>query len=52
MQEIIEFLISNKLAIIILISFLVVLLISIIVFFVPKRRKEKFEDIELRKKGK
>ena len=52
MQEIIEFLISNKLAIIILISFLVVLLISIIVFFVPKRRKEKFEDIELEKNNK
>ena len=50
--NIINILLTNKLAIIILISFLVVILSSILFLFFPKRRKEKFEDIELEKNNK
>lgn len=52
MQEIINILLTNKLAVIILISFLVVILFSILFLFFPKRRKDKFEDIELENNNK
>lgn len=44
--NIVNILLDNKIAIIFLIIFLMVMLACIIFLFIPKKRKEKFEDIE------
>lgn len=46
MKNIINMLFSNRIAIIFLIIFLVIVLACVIFLFIPRKRKDKFEDIE------